>query len=85
MNKPYTYPGHIPQKFALAVYDVLHNKADWQSWTVLDICCTQGNRLGYKWIWQILHANSMDAQEVENNLQWFKEQLEPIPFRFSNN
>jgi len=69
-NESFTHNSEIPKDFAMAVHNIMHNKASHLDWEEIDKV-----KIGQSmaWIKSILTDNQVT--DIEKELNWWREQL----------
>ena len=62
----------VPVDFALAIYNIMHNKAILDDWDIITRY-KEERYLIYVWIKDILETNKVE--NVEKEVNWFKKQI----------
>ena len=70
----FVHEGNIPKDFAMAVYKILHNQADFPEWELIDKFRAE-NQPVLEWISSILKSNGIQSPELEQELHWWQQQI----------
>ena len=74
VDKSFKYDSSIPRDFALAAYEIIHDKRDSaNSWHVIEKYVTEGSPV-FGWLRSIVEDNSV-PNPIEEEMKWWKEQL----------
>ena len=66
----FIHDADIPKDFAIAVWEVLHNKAVYETWEIIDSYSDQPR---LDWVSRIFCSNGSEWNEQEE--EWWKQQL----------
>jgi hypothetical protein len=74
INEQFTHPSDVPRDFALIIYKIMHNQADFKDWEEFDNHAKkQGIENTLTWIRKILEVNPVE--DIEKEIKWFEKEL----------
>ncbi|MCK9459737.1 MAG: hypothetical protein M0R80_08870 [Proteobacteria bacterium] len=68
----FRHPSNVPVDFAMAIYKIFHNQADYPEWETLDSYQAHQDPV-FDWINAVLQANGVE--DTKKEIDWFKMQL----------
>lgn len=72
-DEMFSHGGDVDERFAMAVYSIMHNKANAVDWDIVD---SVPKDRALSWVRSILEDNGVAGDELDREMSWWRGQIE---------